>query len=274
MRARPLLPTLAGLALCAALPAARAADAPAPAEKSPLSPDWLVTLQFGPGLAPAYPGSAAYRPVPVPGIGVRRSDEPERFAAPDDGFGAPVFDVSGFRFGPVANVLVPRWRTHQELYGLRKLRTAVEAGVFAEYYPADELRLRGELRQGLYGHNGVVAAFSSDYVKRAGAFLFSAGPRVNLGSDDYMKAYYDVTFDQALANGRVYPFHSGGGVASAGFMSTARYDFTPDWNATVYGGLQRLTGSAAASPIPNLLGSRNQFSAGLLFARTFAVGGF
>ena len=70
------------------------------------------------------------------------------------------------------------------------------------------------------------------------------------------------------------PFRSSGGVTSAGLMTTARYDFAQDWNATLYGGLSRLAGSAAASPIPNVLGSRNQFTAGLLFARTFNVGAF
>ncbi len=273
MRISALSLALAGLIMVAPA-ASRAADtSPGPA-KSPLAPDWLVTVQFGPGLSPAYPGSSAYRPVPVPGLGVRRSDEPERFAAPDDGFGAPILDTAGFRLGPVANVLIPRWTMHQELNGLRKLSTAIEIGAYAEYYPVDDMRLRGELRQGVYGHDGLVATFGSDFIRRAGAFLFSAGPRINLGTAAYANGYFDVTPDQALANGRVPPFQSHGGVTSAGFMTTARYDFDPRWNATVYGGLQRLTGSPGASPIPNILGSRNQYSAGLMFARTFTIGGF
>ena len=272
---------LAALALASGLVPASAADVPAraqapaaPAEKSPLAPDWLVTVQFGPGMAAVYPGAAAYRPIPVPGLAVRRSDEPERFSAPDDGFGAPILDTSGFRLGPVANVLLPRWRTHAELTGLRRLKAAVEAGVYAEYYPVEPVRLRAELRQGFFGHHGLVASIGADFVKRAGDFLFSAGPRVNLGSTNYAKAYFGVTPDQALLNGRVPAFRATGGVTSAGFLSTARYDFSPVWNATAYGGLQRLTGSPAASPIPNYLGSRNQYSAGLLFARTFTIGGF
>lgn len=259
------------LACATAATPARAAES---AQKSPLSPDWLVTVQFGPGLTAAYPGSRDYRPVPVPGLGVRRSDEPERFAAPDDGFGAPILDASGFRAGPVGNVMIPRWRTHPELYGLRKLRAAVEVGGFVEYYPAEEFRLRGELRQGLYGHHGLVATVGADYIRRSGSFVFSAGPRVNLGSEAFARTYFAVSPEQALANGHVYAYRATAGVTSIGGMTTARYDFNRDWNATVYGGLQRLTGSAAASPIPTLLGSRNQYTAGMMFARTFAIGGF
>lgn len=260
------------LVLAAALVggAARAAES----GPGPLSPEWLVTVQFGPGLVSAYPGAAAYRPVPVPGIAIRRADEPERFSAPDDGFGAPILDAGGFHAGPVANVLIPRWRTHPELRGLRKLRTAVEVGGFAEYFVGDHIRLRGELRQGVYGHHGLVSTLGADFIAGLGPLLVSAGPRLNLATRDYVHAYYDVAPDQALQNGRVFAFRGEGGVTSAGLMATARYDFAPNWNATAYGGLQRLTGSAGASPIPNLVGSRNQFLAGLLFARTFAIRGF
>ena len=271
MFVRVKTPLLGGVALCLALTCARAADAPA---KGPLAPDWLVTVQLGPGVTPAYPGAKAYRPVPIPGIAVRRSNEPERFSAPDDGFGAPILDNGGFRVGPVANVIIPRWRTHQELYGLRKLHAAVELGGFAEYFPIENIRLRAELREGVYGHHGTVATLASDFIGRNGDFLFTSGPRVNFGSTRFTRTYFDVTPWQSLTNGHVPAFKAAGGVTSTGWMSTARYDFAPDWNATVYGGLQRLTGSAGASPIPNILGSRNQFTGGLLLAKTFNVGQF
>ena len=146
---------LVALATLAAAPAlatfALAGDA------SVLDPAYVVELQFGPGVQPTYPGSRFYRPVPVPGISVRRSDEPVRFSAPDDGFGVPIVDSSGFRAGPVGNVVVPRWRTHEELIGLHKVRPAVEIGGFAEYFPVESLRMRVEVRHGLYGHDGIVA---------------------------------------------------------------------------------------------------------------------
>ncbi len=67
------------------------------------------------------------------------------------------------------------------------------------------------------------------------------------------------------------PDEANGGFTAAGGLATFRYDFSKDTNATFYGGLQRLTGSVGASPIPNEIGSRNQFTAGLSIARSFEI---
>ena len=256
---------------------AMAADTPArtvPAQPSILDPGWIVTLQFGPGVAPSYPGDNKYRVSGVPGIGVRRGDEPERFAAPDDGFGVPIIDVAGFRAGPVGNLIPPRYHNHSELTGLRRPQTAIEIGGFAEYYPLEFMRGRVELRQGVLGHHGLVATIAADGIQKFGQFTATLGPRLNFGTHKFTSAYFSVYPAEALVNGRVTPFRAEGGMTSAGMLGTLRYDFTPAWNATAYGGLQRLTGSAGASPVPNLLGSRNQFSAGLLVARSFKIEGF
>lgn len=237
-------------------------------------PDWLVTVQIGPGVVANYPGASAYGLTALPGLSIRRANEPERFAAPDDGIGVPILNVSGFHAGPVANLVMPRWSANGDHYGLRSRRTAVEVGAFAEYFANDHLRLRAELRQGVIGHHGLVATLGADAIARQGPFQFSAGPRVNLGTSPFVRAYYDVTPAEALLNGRVHAFSGRGGLTSIGFMTTARYDFAKDWSATLHGGMLRLTGSPAASPIPIVFGSRNQFSAGLTLAHTFHFSGF
>ncbi|MDE2579318.1 MAG: MipA/OmpV family protein [Hyphomicrobiales bacterium] len=255
---RPLLVTAILLCACAA----RADEA-----------GWLATVQIGPGVAPNYAGARSYRAVPNPGLSVRRANEPERFSAPDDSFGAPILDASGFRAGPVGNLILPRWRTHPETYGLKPRRAALELGGFAEYFlPSDAVRFRAELRQGVYGHHGLVASVSSDIIARAGAFTFSAGPRASFATSAALAPSYSVAPWEAALNQRVTPYDAHTSFASAGFMTTARYDFNARWNVTGYGGLNRLAGAAAASPIPRLIGSRNQFNAGLLLARTFAIG--
>lgn len=263
------LPTLAALVAMPVLATPSLAG-----EKSPLDPSYVVELQLGLGVQPTYPGSQYYRPVPIPGISVRRSDEPVRFSAPDDGFGVPIVDSSGFRAGPVGNVVVPRWRTHEELLGLHKVRPAVEIGGFAEYFPAESLRMRVEVRRGVYGHDGIVATGGADYVATTGKFTFSVGPRVDIGSAAWTNTYFGVKPFEALRNGQVYAFEGAGGVAAVGALSTMRIVVAEDWSATAYGGLKRLTGSAAASPIPAVLGSRSQLTAGLLLAHSFMVGPF
>jgi outer membrane scaffolding protein for murein synthesis (MipA/OmpV family) len=249
-----------------------AADSqPAAPTKAPASEDaYIVTLQAIGAVAPSFPGSSVVRPYPFPGIAVRGVGEPERFAAPDDGFGLPVFDADGARLGPVANFVFRRGG-RDGLFGLHHVGLTHEVGGFAEYYAFDHFRTRTELRQAVDGHGGFVAALGADIYGEANAFKLSLGPRLNLGNNRYANAYFSVTPAEAVLNGRLEPYQANGGFTAAGGVATMRYDFTPNLNATVYAGLQRLTGSVAASPIPNMVGSRDQFTAGIAVSRSFEV---
>ena len=83
-------------------------------------------------VAPSFPGSALLRPYPFPAISLRGVGEPERFSAPDEGFGVPVFDEDGIRMGPVANFVFRRGN-RDGLYGVHQVGLTHEIGGFAEY---------------------------------------------------------------------------------------------------------------------------------------------
>ena len=259
-------------ALAADSPAAAPAPAPAPAPAA--SPDgYIVTLQAIGAVAPSFPGSAVVRPYPFPGFSVRGIGEPERFSAPDDGFGVPVFEADGLRMGPVANFVFRRGN-RDGLSGLHQVGLTHEVGGFAEYFAFDHFRARAELRQAVDGHEGFVASLGADFYGESNSFRLSLGPRLNLGDNRYANAYFSVTPVEAILNGRLEPYQASGGFTSAGGVATVRYDFTPNLNATVYTGLQRLTGSVGGSPIPNMVGSRDQFTAGVSVSRSFEVAKF
>ena len=259
-------------ALAADSPAAAPAPAPAPAPAA--SPDgYIVTLQAIGAVAPSFPGSAVVRPYPFPGFSVRGIGEPERFSAPDDGFGVPVFEADGLRMGPVANFVFRRGN-RDGLSGLHQVGLTHEVGGFAEYFAFDHFRARAELRQAVDGHDGFVASLGADFYGESNSFRLSLGPRLNLGDNRYANAYFSVTPVEAILNGRLEPYQANGGFTSAGGVATVRYDFTPNLNATVYTGLQRLTGSVGGSPIPNMVGSRDQFTAGVSVSRSFEVAKF
>ncbi len=228
---------------------------------------YIVTLQAIGALAPTYPGSASLRPYPFPSLNVRSANERERFSTPDEGFGFPLVDMSGFRAGPVANFVFYRGN----IPGLHQVGTTHEIGGFAEFAPVDHFRARSELRQGIDGHEGFVAALAADVYGGAEALTLSLGPRLNFGNNRYANAYFSVSPEEAFANGRLTPYQATGGFTSAGGLATIRFDFTPNFSATVYGGLTRLAGSVGGSPIPNLIGSRDQFTAGLAFSRSFEI---
>ncbi|HXY58048.1 MAG TPA: MipA/OmpV family protein [Methylocystis sp.] len=264
----PLL--LGGALLCAG--AARAADvAPpeSPKVEEPKPDDaYIVTLQAIGGFAPSFPGSRELSVYPFPGINVRGVNEPERFTTPDDSFSLALLDVSGFRAGPVGNFVFYR----ESIPGVHQVALTHEVGGFAEYGGAEHFRARSELRQGVDGHKGFVASFGADAYAGAQAITLSFGPRLSFGNNRYANAYYSVTpFESLASGGKLEPYQATGGFTAAGGMATLRYDFTPSLSATAYGGLQRLTGSVGSSPIPNVIGSRDQFSAGLSISRSFEV---
>jgi outer membrane scaffolding protein for murein synthesis (MipA/OmpV family) len=282
MIAKFLAVLLAASSILAGAGALAADSSPAPAASPPpaspatpaASPDgYIVTLQAIGAVAPSFPGSAVVRPYPFPGVSVRGIGEPERFSAPDDGFGVPVFEADGLRMGPVANFVFRRGN-RDGLFGLHHVGITHEVGGFAEYFAFDHFRARAELRQAVDGHEGFVASLGADFFGESNSFRVSLGPRLNLGDNRYANAYFSVTPVEAILNGRLEPYQASGGFTSAGGVATVRYDFTPNLNATVYTGLQRLTGSVGGSPIPNMVGSRDQFTAGVSLSRSFEVAKF
>lgn len=282
MIAKFLAVLLAASSILAGTGALAADSSPAPAASPPpasppapaASPDgYIVTLQAIGAVAPSFPGSAVVRPYPFPGVSVRGIGEPERFSAPDDGFGVPVFEADGLRMGPVANFVFRRGN-RDGLFGLHHVGLTHEVGGFAEYFAFDHFRARAELRQAVDGHDGFVASLGADFFGESNSFRVSLGPRLNLGDNRYANAYFSVTPVEAILNGRLEPYQASGGFTSAGGVATVRYDFTPNLNATVYTGLQRLTGSVGGSPIPNMVGSRDQFTAGVSVSRSFEVAKF
>jgi MipA family protein len=234
---------------------------------------YIVTFQVIGAVAPSFPGSSVVRPYPFPGVSVRAVGEPERFSAPDDGFGLPVFDSDGARMGPVANFVFRRGE-RDGLFGLHHVGITHEVGGFVEYFAFDHFRMRAELRQAVDGHGGFVASLGADFYGQISSFRVSLGPRLNLGDNRYANAYFSVTPVEAILNGRLEPYEASGGFTAAGGVATVRYDFTPYLNATIYTGLQRLTGSVGGSPIPNMIGSRDQFTAGIAVSRSFEIAKF
>jgi outer membrane protein len=255
---------------------AQASDAPAAGASAP-APEpakheetYIVTIQTMGAIGPSFPGSRLMRPYPFPSINFRSADSPELFSTPDDGFGIPVYDSDGMRLGPVANFVFRRGG-RDGLYGVHHVGLTHEVGGFLEYSALGHFRARTELRQGVDGHEGFVAALGADVYASQNALSFSVGPRLNLGDNRYANAYFSVTPVEAALNRRLEPYQATGGFTSIGGVATLRYDIAPNMNASIYGGVQRLTGSVGGSPIPNLIGSRDQFSAGLAISRSFEI---
>jgi MipA family protein len=245
-----------------------------PVLATPAADGWIVTLGVGPEVAPSFPGAKTYRVYPLPLFAWHRANEPMPFSAPDDGFDVALLDLGWIKAGPVARIVPNRGLSNGNgnFVGLPNVGWTGEIGGFLEVWPWEQhLRTRLELRQSVNGNHGLDANVAIDAVAKWGAATFSIGPRMALGNSTYMNAYFSVTPAQAFANGTITPYQAYGGVTSFGGLASVKYDFTPAWSATLFGGYDRFVNSAAQSPITNKLGSLNQFSGGVILAYSFSL---
>jgi outer membrane protein len=232
--------------------------------------DWIVTLKGTVGVGPRFAGSDRQSVFGYPSVSFRRAGEAPRFSAPDDSLDYAVYDSATFRAGPVLNYRAGRYTGQDHrLIGLDDVRWTVEPGVFLEYWAAPWLRARAELRHGMRGYEGFVADLGLDLVHRTGALTLAAGPRLTLGDSDYTRNLYGITFREATLNGLLLPYRPGGGATSVGAAASLGYQWSEAWTTTVFGGYRRLVGDPADSPIVRVIGSPNQFEAGVSLSYAF-----
>jgi MipA family protein len=269
---------LAGLIAITAT-SVRAADL-APITPAPIE-GWVINLGVGPNVFNSFPGAKSYSVWPTGYIAYHRPGEPDPFIAPDDGFSIALLDLGWIKAGPVAR-FIPRRSlsggflggSNGSFYGMHNIGLTAEIGGFLELWPSEHFRIRAEARQGVSGAQGFDANLELDYVQRYGAFTFSAGPRFQFGDNQFNSAYFSVTPAEAFLNGRVYPYQAHGGLTSVGGLGAVKYEFSPAWSTTVFGGVSRYVSSAGGSPIPNRLGSLNNVTAGAIVAYSFLWNGF
>lgn len=254
--------------------------APAPVQQPPIGTpaySWLLTVNATVLVVPDFPGAKTYGFIGFPSLSLRRTDSAENFQAPDDGVSIALFGDSQWSVGLTGRYQSGRYRENDRsrLYGIHDAKWALEPGLFAEYWAVpDTLRLRGEIRYGLNGYNGLVGNLSADYVKRVGKWTLSIGPRLAVAGGEYMDTYFSVSPLDAAFNGRVSAYSADAGVKSVGVAAAATYKWNDTFSTTVRGGYDRLVGSAADSPIVKNLGSKDQFSVGATASYTFDIGRF
>ena len=264
----------APLALCTSL--ASAADLGSfRTIRSPImaqSETYVVTVTANGQFMPRFPGSDKLSGIGYPALNIRRAGEVPRFAAPDDGFSISLYDeIPELRFGPVVRVQGGRYYSDdRRLVGLRKINWSVEPGLFVEYFPVSFIRARAELRYALNGAEGFVGNAGIDFIAPINRLTLSVGPRLAFGDANYVRRYFGVTPAEAAAN-VIIPtaYRPGADVTALGALAAASYQWNENWGTTVYGGYNRLVGDAGRSPIPRLIGSRDQWTFGASVSYSF-----
>jgi outer membrane protein len=245
----------------------------APTSYIPATPDWLVTIGAEVRAVPAWPGA----PSTVYGIGgfplfsLRKPGDPPFFFGARDGFGFPLIDLGAFQVGPVGTLNQPRYTAPWgSLRGLADVAWAVQVGAYAQYFPVPWLRIRAEVRQGVGGETGQSGDLYLDAIAPIGQFRISGGPRLAVQSANAISPYFSVSAAQVAASG-LPAYNAGGGFYSYGAGSQLEYFWNPQWQTHAIFEYERLTGSAANSPLVTVRGSANQFTFGLGATYSFSM---
>lgn len=260
------------------IPANAADVAPAPARATMLSPtpssEWTVTVGVEARVMPKFEGadSAMLRPLPI--LRVRRADEPDQFRASRDGLSVALLDAGKFKLGPVASFRFGRKESDDNaLRGLGDVKWAFEAGAFAEYWPADWLRTRLEVRQGFGGHHGVVGDLTADLVFPVTKQLtLSGGPRLSAATASALSPYFSINAAQSALSG-LPVYDARGGLRSYGLGAQATYAWSRQWASALFFEYERLSGDAGNSPLVTQRGARNQIQVGVDLTYSFNVPG-
>ncbi len=252
--------------------AALAADTSRIATNPATADSWIVTVKVNAVTSPKWTGSDANGFIAYPSLSFRKAGEPVKFSSPDDGIGMAIVDSGSFSMGPVVRYRAGRYNgSNAELRGIHDVRWTVEPGVFANLWLTPNFRARAELRHGVRSEDGLHANFGVDAVNTFGAWALAIGPRLSLANGHYMRTNYGVTAQDAAWSPRVTPYKAQGGIKSYGAYGSATYQFNPSWAATLHGGYDRLVGSAGKSPIVSNIGSKDQYSIGLVLAYSFSM---
>ena len=228
------------------------------------SGDWYLKVGAAGFAAPRYEGAKKYLFQVTPMISLGKAGSTVRFSSRNDNPSFALIDSGAFRAGATGKLVMPRDEDDSDdLRGLTPVKFGGELGAFAEVYPTDWLRVRGEVRHGIRSHHGVVADVAADaFVDVRPDVCISAGPRLTLASKDYMDAYYGVKPSQTAASGlAAYDPH--GGIHSVGAGAAITWQVNEKIETSAFAEYKRLVGSAADSSLVQARGDRDQFLVGV-----------
>lgn len=232
---------------------------------------WRTRVALGPQIQPSYPGADTYTVVPLTDLSRARGDDLFRFAAPDESASLSLTGNDAFQLGPVIGFQGVR-RPSKVGAPVNRVGFSVELGGFVSYQLAPAFRLRGEVRQGVSGHRGLIGTVGADYIARDGdKWLFSLGPRATFANSRYQRAYFGVDGGEAARTG-LPVYRAGGGLNAVGAAASALYQLTPRWGVQGFAKYDRLVDDAGRSPIVRRFGSRDQLSGGIALSYTFGRG--
>lgn len=230
--------------------------------------DWKLIVGATGMVAPDFEGAGDLMFSVSPIISLGKAGPEARFTSRNDDISISLYDNGSIRAGATGKIIFER-DSDGDLAGLDPVEWGAEIGGFAEVYPTDWLRIRGEVRQGVRSHSGVTADIAVDAFKDiTPSVRISGGPRMSWASEDYFETYYGVNATES-ANSGLSQYYPGGGLKAIGVGGAYDWKVTEKLAASVFSEYYRLMGNAADSSLVEERGSPNQFTFGVSAAYRF-----
>ena len=230
--------------------------------------DWKLIVGATGMVAPDFEGAGDLMFSVSPIISLGKAGPEARFTSRNDDISISLYDNGSIRAGATGKIIFER-DSDGDLAGLDPVEWGAEIGGFAEVYPTDWLRIRGEVRQGVRSHSGVTADIAVDAFKDiTPSVRVSGGPRMSWASADYFETYYGVNATES-ANSGLSQYYPGGGLKAIGVGGAYDWKVTEKLAASVFSEYYRLMGNAADSSLVEERGSPNQFTFGVSAAYRF-----
>lgn len=219
------------------------------------------TLGIGPRSAPEYFGAEDNAISPTGSFSLQQLEFGQISRGGGDGLGLKFKPSIGFVGARSAD-------DYDELTGLEDVDFSFEIGGGLSF-TAPAYEVFAKVRQGVSGHNAVVAEIGGDVFYRPSEDLtLSMGPRVFWGDNDYAQTYFGVTAAESAASG-FDAFEAESGIMRAGLEAKAEYQFNDTWGLTGKVSYDQLRDDAADSPISV---SDDQVSASVVVTRRITLG--
>lgn len=229
---------------------------------------WRAVVGVGGAVLPRYSGADSYRARPLPFVDVRWGDRV--FFNPFRGLGWNAVQRDGFEAGPLVRYLGGR-RGSGALSDARSVRGGVAAGVFVTQR-IGRLRIDAEATAPFTGDvDGVRAVLGASLDGLLTPRLsYSIGPSLVWSSRRFSDSIYGLSERDAAATG-LEPYRAGAGVTEVRINGRLGYRFAGAWSLTLVGGVGRLLGDAADSPIVDDVGDPVQYFGGLVLGYGFGM---
>lgn len=231
------------------------------------TPDLVMTLRGGVRFTPAYMGASAGTIGPDAGFRIDYAGFPGGFT-----FGSN--DSVGFRTGwglrGSMRYLTRRDSSdYPEIAGLNNIPFTIQTGLGLGYEQRN-YRVFADARYGVVGSNSWVGEVGADGIAYPlEGLTLTAGPRLNFGSDNFMRTYFGISPSESVASG--LPAHDAGeGLYGAGIEVGARYLFNERWGVEGLANWSYLQNGAADSPIAQQ-GAESQYRVRLDLTRRISL---